>query len=142
MFTGVGRWCARRPKRVVAAWLLLLTAALAALAVFGRVTSEAVSIPGSDSQAARDIADRAFPGPASGRQPVLLHTAAAAAPLTASDTAAAVRSAAAAIAGVPHVVAVTTPYDPAGADAMSADDHTAYLAIDLDVTGREITPET
>ncbi|MFD0279312.1 MMPL family transporter [Kitasatospora sp. NPDC127111] len=142
MFTGVGRWCARRPKRVVAAWLLLLAAALAALAVFGRVTSEAVSIPGSDSQAARDIADRAFPGSASGKQPVLLHTAATAAPLTAFDTAAAVRGAAAAIAGVPHVVAVTTPYDPAGAGTMSADGHTAYLAIDLDVTGREVTSAT
>ncbi|MGW3044610.1 MMPL family transporter [Kitasatospora sp. NPDC001159] len=141
MFTTVGRWCARRPKRVVAVWLLLLTATLTAVGLFGRVTSEAVSIPGSDSQAARDIGDSAFPGSASGKQPVLLHTAAATAPLTATDTAAAVRNAATAIAAVPHVVAVTTPYDPAGAAAMSADGHTAYLSVELDVTGREVTPE-
>ncbi|MFF2148324.1 MMPL family transporter [Kitasatospora sp. NPDC058190] len=141
MFTTVGRWCARRPKRVVAVWLLLLTAALTAVGLFGRVTSEAVSIPGSDSQAARDIGDSAFPGSASGKQPVLLHTAAATAPLTATDTAAAVRNAATAIAAVPHVVAVTTPYDLAGAAAMSADGHTAYLSVELDVTGREVTPE-
>ncbi|MEU9079522.1 MMPL family transporter [Kitasatospora sp. NPDC048538] len=142
MFTGVGRWCARRPKRVVAAWLLLLAAALAALAVFGRVTSEAVNIPGSDSQTARDLGDRAFPGSASGKQPVLLHTAPGAAPLTAADTTAAVRTAATAIAAVPHVVAVTTPYDPAGTGALSADGHTGYLSVDLDVTGREVTPDT
>ncbi|MET9617157.1 MMPL family transporter [Kitasatospora indigofera] len=141
MFTRVGRWCARRPKRVVAAWLLLLAAALTAVGLFGRVTSEDVSLPGSDSQAARDIADRAFPGPASGRQPVLLHTAATAAPLTAAEPAAAVRQAASAVAAVPHVVAVTTPYDPAGATAMSTDGHTAYLSVELDVTGREVTPE-
>ncbi|MFD8707301.1 MMPL family transporter [Kitasatospora sp. NPDC059648] len=140
MFTTVGRWCARRPRRVIAAWLLLAAAALSAVATFGRVTSEAVSIPGSDSQAARDIADRAFPASASGKQPVLLHTPAGAAPLTASDTAAAVRSAAAAIAAVPHVVAVTTPYDPAGATAMSGDGHTAYLSVELDVSGRDVTP--
>ncbi|MFE5583151.1 MMPL family transporter [Kitasatospora sp. NPDC056531] len=141
MFTTVGRWCARRPKRVVAVWLFVLTAALTAVGLFGRVTSDAVSIPGSDSQAARDIGDSAFPGSASGKQPVLLHTAAATAPLTATDTAAAVRTAATAIAAVPHVVAVTTPYDPAGAAAMSADGHTAYLSVELDVTGREVTPE-
>lgn len=127
---------------MVAAWLLMLTAALAAVGVFGRVTSEAVTLPGSDSQAARDIADRAFPESASGKQPVLLHTPATAAPLTAADSAAAVRGAATAVAAVPHVVAVTTPYDPAGATAMSADGHTAYLAVELDVGGRDVTPET
>ncbi|MCG6495654.1 MMPL family transporter [Kitasatospora sp. A2-31] len=142
MFTGTGRWCARRPKRVVATWLLLLATALTALAVFGRVTSEAVSIPGSDSQAAQDVTDRAFPGSPSGRQPVLLHTDATAAPLTAPETAAAVRAAATAVAAVPHVVAVTTPYEPAGAAAMSADGHTAYLSVELDLTGREVTPAT
>ncbi|MEU9042938.1 MULTISPECIES: MMPL family transporter [unclassified Kitasatospora] len=142
MFTTVGRWCARRPKRVLAAWLLLTAAALTALATFGRVTSEAVSIPGSDSQAAKDIADRAFPGSASGKQPVLLHTPADAATLTDSGAAAAVRSAAAAITAVPHVVAVTTPYDPAAAGSISADGHTAYLSVELDVSGREVTPAT
>ncbi|MFJ8623524.1 MMPL family transporter [Kitasatospora sp. NPDC093550] len=142
MFTTVGRWCARRPKRVLAAWLLLAAAALAALAAFGRVTSEAVSIPGSDSQAAKDIADRAFPAPASGKQPVLLHAPDAVAALTTPATAAAVRGAAAAIATVPHVVAVTTPYDPAGAAAMSADGRTAYLSVELDVPGRDVTPAT
>ncbi|MGA5821495.1 MMPL family transporter [Kitasatospora sp. NPDC094028] len=142
MFTTVGRWCARRPKRVVAAWLLLVAVALTALATFGRVTSEAVSIPGSDSQAARDIADRAFPGSASGKQPVLLHAPAGAEPLTAAGPSAAVRGAATAIARVPHVVAVTTPYDPAGTAAISADGRTAYLSVELDVSGREVTPET
>ncbi|WP_395297571.1 MMPL family transporter [Kitasatospora hibisci] len=142
MFTGTGRWCARRPKRVVAAWLLLLAIALTALGAFGRVTSEAVSIPGSDSQAAQDVTERAFPGPASGRQPVLLHTEASAAPLTTPGAAAAVRAAASAVAAVPHVVAVTTPYEPAGAAAVSADGHTAYLSVELDLTGREVTAGT
>ncbi|MEU8517639.1 MMPL family transporter [Kitasatospora sp. NPDC048722] len=142
MFTTVGRWCARRPKRVVAAWLLLLAAALTAVGLLGRVTSEEVSIPGSDSQAALDTAARAFPAPPSGKQPLLLHTPAGAAPLTAPGAATAVRSAATAIAAVPHVVAVTTPYDPAGAAAMSADGHTAYLSVELDVSGREVTPAT
>ncbi|MEV6206083.1 MMPL family transporter [Kitasatospora sp. NPDC051914] len=141
MFATVGRWCARRPKRVVAAWLLLLAAALLAVAAAGRVTTDAVSIPGSDSQAARDVSDAAFPGSASGRQPLVLHTAASAAPLTDPAKADAVRAAARAIAGVDHVVAVTTPYDTAGAGTISADGHTGQLSVELDVTGRDITPE-
>ncbi|WP_344628404.1 MMPL family transporter [Kitasatospora arboriphila] len=140
MFTAVGRWCARRPKRVVAAWLLLLAAALAAVGVLGSVTTEAVSIPGSDSQAARDLGDEAFPGSASGRQPLVLHTAADGPLLTSPASTEAVKQAAAAIARVDHVVAVTTPYDPAGAKAISADGRTGYLSVELDVTGREITP--
>ncbi|MFJ4671521.1 MMPL family transporter [Kitasatospora purpeofusca] len=142
MFIGVGRWCARRPWRVVAAWLLLLVAALVALAAFGRVTSEAVSIPGSDSESARAVAADAFPGPASGQQPVLLHTAPEGVPLTSPEAAAAVRAAAAGIAAVPHVVSVITPYDAGHPSPTSADGHTAQLLVGLDVTGREVTPGT
>lgn len=140
MFVSVGRWCARRPKRTIAAWLLLLLALGAAVALCGRVTSEAVSIPGSDSQAAADAA-RAFPGSASGKQPLVLHTRAGGADLTSAGARDAVAAAARNIAGVDHVVAVTTPYEGAGRAAMSTDGHTAFLSVELDVTDRDITPE-
>ncbi|MFI5639681.1 MMPL family transporter [Streptomyces goshikiensis] len=140
MFVSVGRWCARRPKRTIAAWLLLLLALGAAVALCGRVTSEAVSIPGSDSQAAVDAA-RAFPGSASGKQPLVLHTGAGGTDLTSAGARDAVEAAARNIGGVDHVVAVTTPYEGAGRAAMSADGHTAFLSVELDVTDRDITPE-
>ncbi|MEU2394052.1 MMPL family transporter [Streptomyces sp. NPDC007369] len=140
MFHALGRSCAGRPGRVVALWLAVLLALAAAVLVHGRATSEAVTIPGSDSQAARDAAE-AFPGPPSGNQPVVLHTPADAAPLTSDAMKSAVEAAAADLARVGHVVAVTTPYDPAGRAAMSRDGHTAYLSVGLDVTGRDITPE-
>ncbi|MGW4684950.1 MMPL family transporter [Streptomyces sp. NPDC004244] len=140
MFHALGRSCAGRPGRVLAVWLAVLLALAAAVLVHGRATSEAVTIPGSDSQAARDAA-AAFPGPPSGNQPVVLHTPADGAPLSSDAMAAAVRAAAADLARVDHVVAVTTPYDPAGRAAMSRDGHTAYLSVGLDVTGRDITPE-
>ncbi|MEF2526823.1 MULTISPECIES: MMPL family transporter [Streptomyces] len=141
MFHALGRSCARRPGRVLAAWLAVLLALAAAVLVYGRATSEAVSIPGSDSQAARDAA-AAFPGPPSGSQPVVLHVPAGSAPLTSDSMRAAVEAAAARIARVEHVTAVTTPYAPAGGAAMSADGRTAYLALGLDVAARDITPET
>ncbi|MDH6580530.1 RND superfamily putative drug exporter [Kitasatospora sp. MAP5-34] len=141
MFTALGRWCARRPKRVVAAWLLLVAALVMAVGVLGRATTEAVSIPGSDSQAAHDVAARAFPGSASGKQPLVLHTGGTGALLTSPNATTAIQQAAKAMAQVPHVVAVTTPYDSAGKGSISSDGHTAYLSVELDVTGRDITAD-
>ncbi|MFG3304174.1 MMPL family transporter [Streptomyces wuyuanensis] len=140
MLLAAGRWCARRPKRTVAAWLLLLISLAAAVGAFGRVTSEAVTIPGSDSQAARDTAG-AFADAASGRQPVVLYAPDGAAPLTSSGQREAVEEAARAIEDVDHVVAVTTPYEPAGG-SLGADGRTGRLTVELDVGGRDITPET
>ncbi|MBZ9594551.1 MMPL family transporter [Streptomyces yangpuensis] len=141
MFLTMGRWCARRPRRVVGAWLVLLLVLGGAVMAYGRATSEAVTIPGSDSQAALDTAATAFPGPASGRQPLVLHTGPDGPALTGGSARDAVERSARAIAGLPHVVSVTPPYDRAGATAMSRDGHTAYLSVGLDVTGRDITPE-
>ncbi|MFJ1566415.1 MMPL family transporter [Streptomyces erythrochromogenes] len=141
MFLTMGRWCARRPRRVIGAWLLLLLVLGGAVMAYGRVTSEAVTIPGSDSQAALDTAATAFPGPASGNQPLVLHTGPDGPALTGESARDAVERSARAIAEVPHVVSVTSPYERAGAAAMSRDGHTAYLSVGLDVTGRDITPE-
>ncbi|MEU2157734.1 MMPL family transporter [Streptomyces sp. NPDC019396] len=141
MLLSVGRWCARRPKRTVAAWVLLTIAVAGALGAFGRVTSEAVTIPGSDSQAARD-ASEAFADSASGRQPVVLYTAPGSPALSATAQRKAVEESARAIADVDHVVAVTTPFDPKARGALSADKHTGQLFVELDVTGRDITTET
>ncbi|MFJ6634159.1 MMPL family transporter [Streptomyces sp. NPDC091376] len=141
MLLSVGRWCARRPKRTVAAWLLLLIALGAALGAFGKITTEAVTIPGSDSQAARDAAE-AFDDAASGRQPVVLYAPADAEPLTAAGQRKAVEEAARAVAEVDHVVAVTTPYETAGGGGLGADGSTGRLTVELDVTGWDITPET
>ncbi|MGW2561716.1 MMPL family transporter [Streptomyces sp. NPDC001514] len=125
----------------MAAWLLLLTALAAAVGTYGTVTTEAVTIPGSDSQAAHDAAD-AFSDSASGRQPVVLYAPPGAAPLTAAGQREAVEEAARAIEDVEHVVAVTTPYGPADRGALSADGRTGRLAVELDVSGRDITPGT
>ncbi|WP_406180106.1 MMPL family transporter [Streptomyces sp. NBC_01006] len=140
MFVTLGRWCARRPKRVVAAWLLLLVGLAAAVGVLGSATTETVSIPGSDSQAAHDAA-RAFADSASGRQPLVLYTPPDGPPLTSGPARDAVQEAARALAARDHVLAVTTPYEPAGRAALAPDGHTAYLAVELDLAGRDITAD-
>ncbi|MFI5671744.1 MMPL family transporter [Streptomyces sp. NPDC051704] len=140
MFVTLGRWCARRPKRVIAAWILLLVSLIAAVGVFGSSTSETVSIPGSDSQAAHDAA-LAFADSASGRQPLVLYTPADGLSLTSDRAREAVQAAARALAARDHVLAVTTPYEPAAGATLAPDGHTAYLAVELDLAGRDITAD-
>ncbi|MEV6733275.1 MMPL family transporter [Streptomyces sp. NPDC051364] len=140
MFLALGRWCALRPRRILAVWAAVTIAVAVVVMLHGRVTSEAVAIPGSDSQAARDAAD-SFHGPVSGNQPVVLHTAPDGPVLTSAAAQQAVEAAAGDVARVDHVVSVAAPYGPSGLAAMSPDGHTAYLSVGLDVTGRDITPE-
>jgi len=142
LFLSLGRWCARRPKRVVIGWLLLLAVALTAVARFGAVTSEQVSLPGSDSQVAQDIGNAAFAGSASGQQPLVLHTTADAALLDSTAEQAAVQQTVQAVAKVPHVVSVTSFLDPADRTALSTDGHTGYLSISFDIPARDITAAT
>ncbi|TDU74246.1 MMPL family transporter [Streptomyces sp. KS 21] len=140
MFLALGRWCARRPRRILAVWAAVTIAVAAAVMLHGRVTSEAVVIPGSDSQAARDAAD-SFHGPVSGNQPLVLHTAPDGPVLTSAAAQQAVEAAAGDVARVDHVVSAAAPYGPSGRAAMSPDGHTAYISVGLDVTGRDITPQ-
>ncbi|KOY54814.1 MMPL family transporter [Streptomyces sp. XY332] len=140
MFLALGRWCARRPIRILAVWAAVTIAVAAVVMLHGRVTSEAVVIPGSDSQAARDAAD-SFHGPVSGNQPLVLHTAPDGPVLTSAAAQQAVEAAAGDVARVDHVVSAAAPYGPSGRAAMSPDGHTAYISVGLDVTGRDITPQ-
>ncbi|MFE6844788.1 MMPL family transporter [Streptomyces sp. NPDC057686] len=140
MFLALGRWCARRPRRILAVWAAVTIAVAAVVMLHGRVTSEAVAIPGSDSQAAREAAD-SFHGPVSGNQPLVLHTAPDGPLLTSAAAQQAVEAAAGDVARVDHVVSAAAPYGPSGRAAMSPDGHTAYISVGLDVTGRDITPE-
>ncbi|THA40248.1 MMPL family transporter [Streptomyces sp. A1547] len=140
MFLALGRWCARRPRRILAVWAAVTIAVAAVVMLHGRVTSEAVVIPGSDSQAARDAAD-SFHGPVSGNQPLVLHTAPNGPVLTSAAAQQAVEAAAGDVARVDHVVSAAAPYGPSGRAAMSPDGHTAYISVGLDVTGRDITPQ-
>ncbi|MFD5430040.1 MMPL family transporter [Streptomyces sp. NPDC127084] len=141
MLQSMGRWCARRPKRILSVWLLLSAALVSSVVVFGKSTTEAVTIPGSDSQAARD-ARGAFSESASGKQPLVLYAPPTSPALTEPAQREAIEKAARAIKRVDHVVAVTTPYEPAGRGTLSSDGRTGYLTIDLDVTGRDITSAT
>ena len=134
----VGEGSYRHRRLVLAGWLLALLAVLAAVAVFGRATTETVRIPGSDSQAALDTVAAAFPTTANPAQPVVLHVRSGR--LTDPAPKAGVEQAAARVARVPHVTSVSTPYERGHQGQLSPDGTIGYLAVTFDVSGRQLTP--
>lgn len=130
--------CARRPRSVVAAWVLLAFTLVAAGVAFGRPTSEETSLPGSDSQVARDLLD-AHPvgtGPQAGSTGTLV-VRSESGRLDADPARAQVSAVLAALDGVAHVTQARGPSAQAG--SLSADGRTGWIAVDLDVTEREVT---
>jgi RND superfamily putative drug exporter len=123
----------------VAVWLIVLAAVLGTVGMVGRATTETVRIPGSDSQAALDAATAGFKSTAYAAQPIVMQ--AAKGKLTDPPIRSAVEASAAAVARVPHVTGVTTPYQPGRRSQLSPDESIGTLAVTFDVMGRDLTPD-
>ena len=122
------------------AWrvLVLCLAAIALVAGFGlgigQSTDDTVTLPNSESTAAQDLLQSAFPDTAKGSGTIVFSGDAGA--FSSPDCTAALQSLATSIAADPHVTqAVLLP------TAISADGSVAYLSVSFDVETREVTPE-
>jgi putative drug exporter of the RND superfamily len=135
----LGRLCHRQQRMVVAVWLIALVAVIGAVGLVGRATTESVRIPGSDSQAALDATTAGFRSTAYSAQPIVLQ--AVNGRLTDPSIRSAVEASAAAVARVPHVTGVSTPYQPGRRSQLSPDRKIGTLAVTFDVTGRELSPD-
>ena len=67
----LGSWCARHGLVVIAIWALLGTGVGAAVATFGAQTNNDLSLPGTDSQAAKDLLEERFPPQQNGVNPIV-----------------------------------------------------------------------
>lgn len=112
-----GRFAVRRRWYVIGAWV----AGLALLGLTARSLAEgtvnSLDIPGAESQEAVEVLDASFPERAGDYGDIVFKTASG---LDDPATRASIETTLAAVAGVPDVVAVSSPYQPAGA-MVSAD---------------------
>lgn len=110
LLAGLGGWCARHGKAVLALWVLAAVGLTAATVLLGTPTSNNVSIPDTDAQRAHDLMRDGF-GPGydpGGTVQIVLY--AEDGPLTDEPRREAVEEAVDAIAELPHVVEVQDPY--------------------------------
>ena len=127
----LGRSSARHPLRVLLIWLLLAVGALALKGSVGGETSDAFTIPGTESQAAFDLLEDRFPAESSATSRVVFHHERG---LEGTERRAAVLATLTELRDAPHVIDVTDPYDPRG-PTLSPDRRVGFVEVSYDLTG-------
>jgi RND superfamily putative drug exporter len=126
----VAQWVVTHRRTVVIGWLLLLIGALGVSGAVGTRYANNFSLPGTESQRAADLLARDFPAQAGDSDQIVL----AARQGTVTD--AAVRSRVepvlAAVARLPHVTGVVSPYTAKGAQAVSPGGKVAFATVTFD----------
>jgi putative drug exporter of the RND superfamily len=123
-------WAVAHPKRVAFGWVLVLILAMAASHAAGAKYVNNLSLPGTDSERARQLLAHDFRAQSGDVDQLVLHTR------NGRITEPAVRARVAPVLGViarlPHVSAVVSPFSPAGARAVSRDGRTAFATVSFD----------
>jgi RND superfamily putative drug exporter len=128
----LGRFSFRRRRRVTALWLLLLVLFGVGAATLSGPTSDAFSIPGTESSRALEVIAEKMGGGGDTASAQVVFTVGGAAKLTDTDQQAALGRAVTALRGAPDVGAVTEP-------AVSADKQTAYSTVTYTVAPADVT---
>ncbi|WP_131745782.1 MMPL family transporter [Frankia sp. Cppng1_Ct_nod] len=126
----LARWCFRHRWIVLLLWLVALLGFGAAATATGTDYKNNFSLPGTESQQAIDLLKREFPAASGETASIVLHARAGTLynPLLEADAVAMLDR----VAALPHVVDVTSPFDPRGARQFTADGRTAFATVALD----------
>ena len=135
----IATFCVKRKFAVLATWLVVVIALIAASHRLGDNTNDNLSLPGTDSQRATDALEKSFPNQANGSSPIVVH--ARSGKLTDAKNAEAVNESAAAVAKEPHVASVVNPLSAQGASALSKDKSTGYMSVTLSVSPGSLSKE-
>jgi RND superfamily putative drug exporter len=129
MLKRITSWSFRHRRIVVVAWIVVLVAInLAAMTLGGENKQEFMS-PGTDSKAAIDLLDDRFPAQAGDTISIVIHDDAG---VTSPTVVATAEPLVERVRQMPHIVAVTAPWDRAGAHQLSGDGTTGYAIVQLD----------
>ncbi|RFA10569.1 hypothetical protein B7R54_16160 [Subtercola boreus] len=127
----IGRFSFRHPWQVIVAWFLLLAAILGGGFALGGSYDEGFSIPGTESQQTLDKLDAVFPAVAGSSAQVVFQVPEGQTVTDAADQAA-ITAVTDALAKIPHVSSVVTPYSEYATNAISADKTIAYASVSFD----------
>ncbi len=135
----LGLLAARRKWVVLGCWIVLLAGLVAVSQSLGSNTSNNLSLPGTDSQAASDLLASRFPPQQNGSNPLVFH--ARTGKVTDAQAKQAIQASFERARKLPHVVAAVDPFSQRGAAQISKDKTTAFIPVLLDVSGDELTQE-
>ena len=107
----IGNFSGRHPWRVISVWLFAAVAIFMLNGSVGGAPDESFSLPGAESQRAVDAIQDRFPQETLYSSNVVFHSEDG---LTSPETKQAVEQAVTQLEDGPHVIAVSSPYDPRG----------------------------
>ena len=120
-------------------WIVLLAALIGLSQSMGSNTSNNLSLPGTDSQAASDLLASRFPPQQNGSNPLVFR--ARTGKVTDAQAKQAIQASFERVKKLPHVVAAVDPFSQRGAAQISKDKTTAFIPVLLNVSGDELTQE-
>ncbi len=126
----LARWCIGHRRRVVVGWIALAVAFSLLAQAAGRNYSTSFSLPGTESQHARDLLTREFKAQSGDIDTIVFH--ASSGTVFSGHVRGVIGPLLGRVAGMPHVVAVVSPYGPRGSVQVSADGRTGFAQIYFD----------
>jgi putative drug exporter of the RND superfamily len=124
----IGHFSGRHPWRVLVTWLAIVAAAFLLNQSVGGTNDETFRLPGAESQKAADALRERFPQETVSTSNIVFHSDEG---LTGPAARAALARARTDLAAIPHVIAVSDPYD-ARSPTVSPDGRTAFTTLAFD----------
>ncbi len=135
----MGLWVARHPLPVLIGWVVVIIAMVLLVARIGALTTNDLTLPGTDSQKATDLLAAKFPPQQNGKSPVVFHVSSGKIDSDANTTA--IGNAAKALQKHPDVVSAPNPFGQNNASQIAKDDTTAFIPVLLDINSADLTTE-
>ncbi|MWB98258.1 MMPL family transporter [Agromyces seonyuensis] len=136
----LGRFAYRRARLVIVAWVVILAGLLGGGIALGGQLQESFTIPGTESQEAIDQLAAVFPETAGASAKAVVQ-APEGADVEDEPYAGAIEELADELRDVDGVANVLSPFDEYAGDQISADGRTAYVQVQFDGKGTDVTPE-
>ncbi len=124
-------WCVRHRVVVLLFWLAALVGMTLLSASVGTAYSNSFTLPNTESTQALSLLQSAAPSVAGDREQIVWHTTDGT-KVTDPSVQASVEAMLAKVSKVPHVTSITSPYEPEGANQISADGTTAFATVTFD----------
>ncbi len=126
----LARWCLEHRRRTLVAGVVVLVVVTGLSSAVGTRVATDFTLGGTESQRAQDVLERDFPARAGDIDQIVFHTRQG--HITDPAVRARIVPVVAQVARLRHVATVTSPYGPAGSEAISRDRRIAFATVTFD----------
>ncbi len=139
MLYRVGHFCANHALPVLLAWVVVAAGVVGTMSALGSMTTNDLSLPGTESQQATDLLAAKFPPQQNGSNPIVFHVSKG--KLTDSANKNAIETSYKALLKEPDVYSATDPFKNSASGLVSADGQTAFIPVLLRISNGQVTED-